>query len=422
MSEYDVAVIGAGPAGLAAVQNLDKFECSVLLIDQGRSIFERDKDLESELTQGHGGAGLYSDGKFSFFPSASNLWNLPRSKDLRAAYDWTCNLLKSYGLDTPPYPSNPEDYAVGAGEWVLKAYPSDYLSLQARIELIGQLVSHLSADIATETQVHSYLYNKDDDRFELILEGASNERYTVKAKRLIIASGRFGPLWKALDVPRSFQRLEVGFRIEQPHERSFFNGMTQLDPKLKLQSEDGNVEWRTFCACRNGETVFTETQQLWTVSGHSDGPASGKSNVGFNTRILDEKLAINAIESVIVAMRDKHSYFRVSLQDALQGNTDAIDALDKVYGKKLREIMLLGVQKLIGKFPSIDHSQTRLIGPTLEGVGWYPCVDGNLRMPDIPAWVAGDACGLFRGIVAAFISGHYAADSVINELVSKGRA
>lgn len=29
-----------------------------------------------------------------------------------------------------------------------------------------------------------------------------------------------------------------------------------------------------------------------------------------------------------------------------------------------------------------------------------------------PAWVAGDSCGLFRGIVAAMISGHYAASRV----------
>jgi hypothetical protein len=43
-------------------------------------------------------------------------------------------------------------------------------------------------------------------------------------------------------------------------------------------------------------------------------------------------------------------------------------------------------------------------------------VDGDLRLLDTPAWVAGDACGLFRGIVAAMISGHYAADSALLEL------
>jgi hypothetical protein len=43
-------------------------------------------------------------------------------------------------------------------------------------------------------------------------------------------------------------------------------------------------------------------------------------------------------------------------------------------------------------------------------------VDGGLRLLDVPAWVAGDACGLFRGIVAAMISGHYASNFVLREL------
>jgi uncharacterized protein len=53
------------------------------------------------------------------------------------------------------------------------------------------------------------------------------------------------------------------------------------------------------------------------------------------------------------------------------------------------------------------------------GIGWYPKVDGDLRLLDVPAWVAGDACGLFRGIIAAMISGHYAAASAIEELLAQ---
>lgn len=78
--------------------------------------------------------------------------------------------------------------------------------------------------------------------------------------------------------------------------------------------------------------------------------------------------------------------------------------------------MLQGLQRLISKFPVINHPDTRLIGPTLEGIGWYPTVDGDLKLSDAPLWVAGDACGLFRGIVSAFISGHYAANAVLAHL------
>lgn len=78
--------------------------------------------------------------------------------------------------------------------------------------------------------------------------------------------------------------------------------------------------------------------------------------------------------------------------------------------------MTRGLDRLRATFPDLNDPRTRLIGPTLEGVGWYPQVDGDLRLLDVPAWVAGDVCGLFRGIVAAMISGHYAASGVLADI------
>jgi hypothetical protein len=39
------------------------------------------------LTTGVGGCGLYSDGKFSFFPSATQLWQLRTRAALAASYE-----------------------------------------------------------------------------------------------------------------------------------------------------------------------------------------------------------------------------------------------------------------------------------------------------------------------------------------------
>lgn len=416
MVEYDVAIIGSGPAGLAAAHCLNGSGLRSILIDQGRAIDERDKDTEAELTQGHGGAGLYSDGKFSFFPSASHLWNLPQQGALNAAYNWTCDLLTSYGLNTPPFPDHPEAYTVGNGEWMLKEYPSDYLSLQARLKLIAQLIRSTESDILTNTQVSHYHYLPEHDYFEFTITDNKNQLKTLYVKRVIVASGRFGPLKIPNMSHRSFRRLEVGFRIEQPHNLSFFGNMPQLDPKLKFQSESGEVEWRTFCACRGGETVFTQTLGLWTVSGHSDGPHSGRSNVGFNTRVLNESIAEDVLPAMLKELSKPESYFRVKLQDVLDIDSESAIKLKSIYGEKLINLMIDGAKSLMKKFPIIDHSETMIIGPTLEGVGWYPEVNGELRMPDSPVWVAGDACGLFRGIVAAFISGHYVASSVLSDL------
>ncbi|WP_405933024.1 FAD-dependent oxidoreductase [Streptomyces sp. NBC_00827] len=417
MNTFDLAIIGAGPAGLAAAQRLAGSPLSVALIDSGKPVTERDRYAAADMTRGHGGAGLFSDGKFSFFPSASELWTLPRAGDLRDAYTWTCELLGSYGLDTPPFPSDPTAYTVGAGEWILKEYPSDYLSLEARLRLTADMVAATDATVLDEFEVENTEYDRDADHFRLALRDSKGQESELVARRLLLASGRFGPLGlRELTQERSFRRLEVGFRIEQPADKAFFRDMKQLDPKLRFREGDGSVEWRTFCACRDGEAALTETQGLWTVSGRSDCPATGRSNVGFNTRILDETVARRALAPALAAMGDEESYFVLSMDAIVNEEPEQLAAFDRVYGPELREIMLRGLSRLAEAYPALRDNGTRLIGPTLEGVGWYPKVDGDLRLLDSPAWVAGDACGLFRGIVAAMISGHYAADSALREL------
>lgn len=418
---FDLAVVGAGPAGLAAAHRLTGTGLATVVVDGGKPVAERDRYAAEDLTRGHGGAGLFSDGKFSFFPSASELWELPRSGDLRAAYDWTCALLGSYGLDTPPFPEDPTAYTVGSGEWVLKDYPSDYLSLDARLRLTENLAAGLDATMLDETEVTGAAYDARTDAFRLTLRDAKGQESDLTARRLILAGGRFGPLGlRELTAHRSFRRLEVGFRIEQQAERAFFRDMTQLDPKLRFREADGSVEWRTFCACRQGEASLTETQGLWTVSGRSDCPPTGRSNVGFNTRVLDEKVAERALAPALRAMADEENHFTVPMADLLAGAPEAVTTFDRVYGPELRTAMTRGLTRLAEAFPEVADDETRLIGPTLEGVGWYPAVDGDLRLRDAPAWVAGDACGLFRGIVAAFISGHYAAASALREPVPAG--
>ncbi|MER5642193.1 FAD-binding protein [Kitasatospora sp. NPDC002227] len=406
----DVLVVGAGPAGLAAAHSLRGSALSTLLVDGGKPVHQRDRDRSSDMTRGHGGAGLFSDGKFSFYPSASRLWTLPHRSELRAAYEWTCQVLRAAGLDTPPFPDEPDSFAIDAGEWVLKEYPSYYLSLPARLALSATLVAESEAELLTETEVVDLVHAPQDDVFRAVLRDGTGARTRVEARRVVVATGRFGPLaLNGLLTPRLWRRLEVGFRIEQPAGEAFFRSMKQLDPKLRFRSDDGRVEWRTFCACRQGEAVATETEGLWTVSGRADCPATGRSNIGFNTRILDEAVAERALSALLRAAAAESSGFDEPLLEVLEPGSPERSRLERVYGVELTAFMCEGVQHLAERFPEVRTERTRLIGPTMEGVGWYPAVRPDLRLPDTPAWVAGDSCGMFRGIVAAMISGHYAA-------------
>jgi uncharacterized FAD-dependent dehydrogenase len=74
--EYPVVVVGCGPAGLFASHTLAHFGFRVLLIERGKKIEERARDVaafwrkgefsgESNIQFGEGGAGTFSDGKLT---------------------------------------------------------------------------------------------------------------------------------------------------------------------------------------------------------------------------------------------------------------------------------------------------------------------------------------------------------------------
>ena len=69
--ESDVLVIGGGPAGLAAAAACRVHQRNYLIIEAGNRVGDRNHHDQRSLGSGVGGSGLYSDGKFSFFPSAS---------------------------------------------------------------------------------------------------------------------------------------------------------------------------------------------------------------------------------------------------------------------------------------------------------------------------------------------------------------
>lgn len=70
---FDVIIIGMGPAGLAAAAKLEDSGLCFAILDSGKTAAKRDRYDATDATSGDGGAGLFSDGKFSFFPSATEL-------------------------------------------------------------------------------------------------------------------------------------------------------------------------------------------------------------------------------------------------------------------------------------------------------------------------------------------------------------
>jgi uncharacterized FAD-dependent dehydrogenase len=403
MAEVEVLIIGAGPAGLAAgAAALDRGR-SVLVLEKGCSAAARDRVRPEDLVSGVGGAGLYSDGKFSFAPSATRLWTLMPAAPLAEAYAWAGQRLREGGLEPPAFPEQEPMGAQSSGP--IKAYPSQYMPLDARERLIAALERHLGdrlvlgADARLETEARHLRAEWDGGQ--------------ARARTVVIASGRFGPLRGPGWLSSTFRRVEVGMRVEQEAARFALDAgpvARLLDPKWIQRSTDERVEWRTFCCCRRGEVIETRFDGLSTVSGRADGPPTDRSNVGINVRFLDQGEATAALELVRQAAGEQP--LRISASDLL--DAPASSAVAERFGRMIAQDLASGLAAFAADFRA-DLSGAVLHLPALEGVGYYPAVDHTLKVaPGI--WAAGDATGVFRGLVPALVSGRLASATAADSL------
>ncbi|MDU0294859.1 MULTISPECIES: hypothetical protein [Saccharothrix] len=395
-------IVGAGPAGLAAAHAARDMD--PLVLEGGPALDRRDHGDTQEAAQGVGGAGLFSDGKFSFWPSASNLWTL-HGPSLRGAYAWFRHQLHLVGITTPPLSVDKRHVPLGGGSGQ-KRYPSVYSDLDSRRVLIKQLHERV-ARVQSESPV------SQAERFPGGWRVVLRTGEVLTTRRLLLATGRLGPLQAGDWIDRrhlTFRRIEVGVRIEEPSESFFLSAHPQVDPKYIWR--DGPVEWRTFCCCRDGEIIGTSTNGVTSASGRSDGPGTGRSNVGFNVRLdaaWEESLeGARFFATVRRARRLRRCLLGRFIRDA----GSAVDNdLSAVLGRGLTTLLAKGLDRLVATFPDHDFLDALLTGPTIEGVGLYPVHDERLASPMGRLWCAGDVAGDFRGLTAALVSGHIAGQS-----------
>jgi uncharacterized FAD-dependent dehydrogenase len=386
---YECVVVGAGPAGLAYASSLQE-KNSVLVLDLGKPVKERHRDNPEECVTGAGGAGLFSDGKFSFYPSGTHIWEQEEAP-LREAYRRLEKDLSPFST-IPPFPriERSDPCQSVSAQWSLKPYESIYLSLDRRLQLIQHLADQCF-QILYETEFLEYKKLGDGSYDIQILHLQSGAKESILAKRIVLAGGRFLPLF--LPCARQFRRYEFGFRVEGPSH--LFEKPALIDPKYIVDLGLKGVECRTFCWCTNGEVVPTRFKHIETYSGRADGSATNKSNFGFNFRIKDPDLCSRDDFQAMLALKPYRVKFK-DLGKALQ-----------LFPAPIQTIIKLGAEALRTQFPKLDDNEVELQGPTLEGVGDYPDLSDSFHLKQDPGIsVIGDCSGLYRGIVASMLSGY----------------
>ena len=66
--------------------------------------------------------------------------------------------------------------------------------------------------------------------------------------------------------------------------------------------------------------------------------------------------------------------------------------------------------------PMLSKAEGQVYFPAIEKMGKYPLLNEFLQLENENIWVAGDATGLFRGLLPAFVSGFFVADCLLRTL------
>jgi uncharacterized protein len=288
---YDVAIIGAGNAGIFAAWELKKLrsDLSVIIIEQGNLIYKRKcpiiekketsciKCKSCSIMKGFGGAGAFSDGKFNFTTQFGGWLNeyVP-DDEVMSLIRYVDEINVSLGATTEKYSTD----SVEAKKIEKLALEHDLHLLQAEVKHLGtdrnfEVIARLYEDLSKKTEIVCNTrvdqISSDKDKGYRLFISDGNE---INCRFLIAAPGRSGAEWfseqcRKLGLDLINNQVDIGVRVELP--AKVFEHITDIvyECKLLFRTKQYNDVVRTFCMNPNGQVVAENTDGIITVNGHS---------------------------------------------------------------------------------------------------------------------------------------------------------
>lgn len=286
---YNIAIIGAGPAGIFTALELVnlKPDWKIVIVEKGPTIEKRQcpartggncvKCWTCGLLCGWGGAGAFSDGKLTLSSDVGgNLIDYINRKELENLIDYVDKIYLKFGATDKVYGADNDSITEISRKATL-----------AELKLIYSPIRHLGSDRSSAVlkAMQDYLSDKidiinNDCVQELIVENnkATGFKTTsgkvINAEYVIIAPGREGAEW----LSKEFERLkieftnnavDVGVRVELPAPVMKDLADKLYESKFVFYAPTFGDQVRTFCMNPNGEVVCENNNGIVTVNGHS---------------------------------------------------------------------------------------------------------------------------------------------------------
>jgi uncharacterized FAD-dependent dehydrogenase len=436
--DYDVAIIGAGSAGLFASLVLSEEGLRVVVLDRGLAPKERES-----IVYGVGGAGTFSDGKLNL---TTKIGGDPAS--IGCSEDELLRLIAQVD-DTFTRCGAPMNYSGEDSDALGKLYQS---AAQAGIEFIAGRQRHIGTSRIRE--VIDALYHdliergiefRLDCRVETIEEVDGGFRVgiaggDVTARHVIAAPGRSGAYWlrevtRGLGVGPEFGPLDVGVRIEFPAEIYEPIESIMYDAKLRVRTTTYDDMVRTFCTNPRGFVVREDSDDFALVNGHAENKRKSKNtnfallvHVELTDPVEDTTQYGRAIAELATTIGGGRPILQ-RLKDLQQGRRSTAERIRRVrisptlgdytpgdvsmaLPQRIVVDLLESIERLDRILPGLASDGTLIYAPEIKFYDTRYNVGTGMETALPGFYVAGDASGHSRGIVFAAVTGILAARKI----------
>lgn len=459
MENYDVIIVGGGPAGIFTALELirNKRDLKILLLEKGKSIINRkcpmsEKKINCQhcdpcaIVSGWGGAGAFSDGKLTLTTEFGGTLDEYIGKDeLTKLIDYVDKIYLEFGGTSEVH----GDLSQETENIMKKAAAADLKFIPARIRHLGtdncfNILKDMEQYLRERIEVKTL-----DAVKKLIVENnkvcgvETKKGETFVAEYVVVCPGREGSDWfseevRRLNIEVTTNPVDIGVRVECP--AIVMKDVTDAvyESKLVYYTKSFDDRVRTFCMNPYGEVVVENNGGIKTVNGHSfaykksdntnfallvsknftkpfSSPIAYGKYVASLANMLGDGVIVQRLGDLLEGRRTteerlSRGLVKPTLRDATPGDLSLV--LPYRFLKDIVE-MLEALDKIT---PGIYSKHTLLYGVEVKFYSMRLKLSSVLETEINNLFAAGDGAGVTRGLAQASVSGVMIAKEILQRI------